>query len=432
MAEPIGGTTATGEAPPRESGSPVISDARANALALQPDGKIIVAGVGWSRMRSAGDFALARYQPDGSSDPSFGMGGKLLTDVAGKYAEALALSFQSDGKIVVAGSWSSSEEGQSYGEFTLVRYKADGSLDQSFGHAGKVITRIGDGLAIAYALALQSDGKIVVAGTFGGKFVVVRYQANGALDPSFGTAGTMITTVGVSGGATALALQPDGKIIAAGNADDNFALVRYYADGRLDTRFGTGGKVMTAVGARSGALALAFQPDGKIVVAGSADNSFALIRYHADGRLDVRFGTGGTVITHPGPDRPPESGIRALALQRDGKIVVAGYISSSGYIPFMGIGSYEAAIARYRGDGTLDSSFGLDGVVIGGSINRVHDLTLQPDGKIVAAGEALQAVGSSEEAASVFAVARYNIDGSPDVSFGKDGVVNTHFFFASK
>jgi uncharacterized delta-60 repeat protein len=422
---------ATGEAAHSESDSHPISAARANALALQTNGKFIVAG-GISRRMSnmswSSYFALVRYQPNGDVDLSFGAEGKLVTEVGEHSAEARALALQPDGKIVVAGTWYSQQANSSYGEFTLVRYQPDGHVDQSFGQAGKVMTRIGDGLALASALAVQRDRKIVVAGTFNDKFVVVRYQPNGALDPHFGSAGKVITPVGVSGGAAALAFQPDGKIVVAGSGDNNFALIRYQADGHLDPSFGNGGLVTTEVGEWSGAAALALRPDGKIVVAGSTDGSIALIRYQADGHLDPSFGDGGTVITHP--DR--ESYARAVAVQRDGKIIVAGDVSSSGYIPDMGIGSYDGVVVQYQANGTVDPQFGTEGVVISVHINKVHALALQPDGKILVAGEALVAKENSEEETPVFALARYNSDGSLDVTFGADGKVNTHFSVPAK
>jgi uncharacterized delta-60 repeat protein len=367
------------------------SSGTAHAIALQPDGKIVVAG-GGSHGSGNSDFALARYLPNGTLDASFGSNGTVLTDFL--YDSAYALVLQSDGKIVVAGdSCDNNWEGC---DFALARYLPNGTLDPSFGSNGKVLTDFGSGsYDVAHALALQPDGKIVVAGgsvaSGNSDFALARYLPNGTLDASFGSNGKVLTNFGSdssdSDSANALVLQSDGKIVVAGYVyaylSSDFALValaRYLPNGTLDASFGSNGKVLTDSSGKAHAIAL--QPDGKIVVAGErliiADedhylSDFALARYLPNGTLDASFGSNGKVLTDFGSEA------FAIALQPDGKIVVAGY--SGG----------DFALARYGPNGTLDPTFGGDGKVLtdfgSGSFDLAYALALQPrDGRLVVAG----------------------------------------------
>ena len=291
----------------------------ATDVVLQPDGKIVVAGVA-SSFEIGGLFALARYLPNGTLDTTFGGDGRVTTDVGGGTAHAVAL--QPDGKIVLAGVAPSPSTGS---DFALARYLPNGTLDTTFGGDGRVITDFG-GDDIAIAVTLQPDGKIVVAGrattnpaTGHTDFALARYLPNGTLDTTFGGDGLVITDFGDFEFATDVAFQPDGKIVATGQASSNdaagFALVRYHPNGTLDTTFGGDGLVITDVGGTGSdlALALAIQPhDGRLVVAGRAQNDnggidFALARFHAitcDGVVVTRVGTTGhdTLIGTSGPD----------------------------------------------------------------------------------------------------------------------------------
>ncbi|MEQ1597440.1 MAG: delta-60 repeat domain-containing protein, partial [Casimicrobium sp.] len=213
---------------------------------------------------------------------------------------------------------------------------APGDLDTSFGSgSGKVITAIGPDGDVARAIAVQPDGKIVVAGGCvnssgsDNDFCLARYLPSGALDTSFNTTGKVITAIGSHGGTSVVALQPDGKIVIAGtcwngsNSNSDFCLARYLPSGALDTSFNTTGKVITGVGSGNDyANALAVQPDGTIVAAGACFNGntfdFCLARYLPSGALDTTFNTTGSVIT---PIGARSDTAYALALQPDGKIV---------------------------------------------------------------------------------------------------------------
>jgi len=359
-----------------------------NDLVLHPDGKMVVAGC------LRGHFLRARYNADGSLDSSFGGGGKTPDDFSGIGGAFSALVLQPDGKLVAAGPI---EDGFGRWAFALARHNADGSLDSSFGSGGKVTTNFGSGsFDQAYALVLQPDGKLVAAGlsnvSGGGgggftcfpfcpppdpgtsSFALARYNADGSLDSSFGTDGKVITNFGSSNDQVlALVLQPDGKLVAAGGSNGNFALARYNANGSIDSSFGGGGTVSTNFGSFGGAAyALVLQPDGKLVAAGSGIPNFALARYTASGSLDPTFGSGGKVITDFGGDA------YALVLQPDGKLVAAGARPPNAF-----------ALARYNANGSIDSSFGSAGKVstnfgiFGGA---AYALVLQPDGKLVAGG----------------------------------------------
>jgi len=374
------------------------------ALVLQPDGKVVAAGSAWNG--TASEFVLARYDTGGALDAGFGTDGMVTTLVSADTTGASALVLQPDGKLVAAGTaWTDADYGDS--DFALVRYNANGSLNLNFGSGGKVITPVGSSYDSVAALVLQPDGKLVAAGaayngTTTHDFALVRYNANGSLDTTFGTGGRVTTPVGIdSTGASALVLQPDGKLVAAGQASTgatyDFVLVRYNANGTLDASFGTGGAVTTPVGVGYDAVSsLVVQPDGKLVAAGytatGATYAFALVRYHADGTLDAGFGVEGAVVTRVGVDRNYAS---ALVLQPDGKLVAAGYTEPV---------DNDFALVRYNTDGSLDTTFGTGGKVItpiGSEYDGASSLVLQPDGKLVAAG---YASGSAEDD---FALVRY-------------------------
>ena len=357
----------------------------AYSVVIQPDGKIVVAGYTISGNQ---DFALARYNTNGSLDTTFDTDGKLTTDLGGNHDQAFSVALQPDGKIVVAGKSTIS----GVEDFALARYNTNGSLDTTFDTDGKLTTDLGGTNSEARSMALQPDGKIVVVGstnTSGNQdFALARYNTNGSLDTTFDTDGKLTTDLTNSDVAYSVVIQPDGKIVVAGHiisGNEDFALARYNTNGSLDTTFDTDGKLTTDLGGNNDqALSMALQPDGKIVVAGysaiSAGGDFALARYNTNGSLDTTFDTDGKLTTDLGGNN--EDVATSTALQPDGKIVVAGYTNPTG-------GNYDFALARYHSNGTLDTTFDSDGKLItdlGGPDDEAQSMALQPDGKIVVAG----------------------------------------------
>ena len=352
---------------------PAVTNDEAFAVAIQPlDGKLVTAGASSNSKGSRYQFALVRYNTDGSLDTTFNKKGIVTTTIGDFDDEAFALAIQPDGKLVAAGY---SYNGTQYG-FALVRYNTDGSLDTTFNTTGIVTTAIGTTNDVAYGVAIQSDGKMVVAGrSFNGtafEFALVRYNADGSLDTSFNTTGIVTTAIGAfDDEAFALAVQPDGKLVAAGHSNTGslvnpvnvFALVRYNSDGSLDMTFHTTGIVTTAIGAFDDeAFALAIQPDGKLVAAGYSNtgslanpvNVFALVRYNSDGSLDTTFHTTGIVTTAIGAF---DDEANALAIQSDGKLVAAGISFDDTLL------QYKFALVRYNTDGSLDTTFHTTGIV---------------------------------------------------------------------
>ena len=366
----------------------------------------------------------------GDLDTGFGNAGKVTTDYAGAFDEGRGLVLQSDGRIVVAGEAQNPTTGR---DFSVTRYRTDGTLDASFGTGGKVSTDFGADFDIAFDTAVQPDGKVVAAGISGTgadpasfDVAVARYRPDGSLDPSFGAGGRVTTDfAGDDDEAYAVGVQTDGRIVVAGFATTgaglDFALVRYRADGSLDPSFGAGGRVTTDfAGGDDNAFGLAIQSDGRIVVAGVAvnartDGDFALVRYRADGSLDPSFGAGGRVTTDFAGGYDEADG---LSIQGDGRIVV------SGGRDLVEDTSGAFALARYQANGSLDTSFGAYGKVtteFTGGLDQAYAVTVQPDGRIVAAGAAAFVLNVSGD----FALARYRANGSLDPAFGTGGTVVT-------
>ncbi|HSQ16830.1 MAG TPA: delta-60 repeat domain-containing protein [Anaerolineales bacterium] len=389
------------------------------AVALQTDGKILVAGTAWEVDTN---FTLVRYNPDGSLDSSFDGDGKLMTNFLGK-DEAYAMLVQPDGKILVAGSKTTT-----YADIALARYNADGSLDTAFSGDGMLTTDFASSTDVGYAIALQGDLKIIVAGyatTPGGKdFFLVRYNADGSLDTTFGGDGLLTTDfAGGNDQVYALALPGDGKILAAGHATgatQDFALARYNADGSLDMTFDGDGLLTTDFGGLGDyGRAVGLGAGGKIVVAGYVDHpsndTFALARYNADGSLDTAFAGDGLLVTDLSDYDDRGYG---LALLADGRLLVAGV----GYSNKSDFGA-----ARYLADGSLDPSFAEDGILLTdlfGSLDSASGVAIQADGKIVVAG-------STSGVSYDFALTRYNPDGSLDATFADHGILITDFDLGS-
>jgi uncharacterized delta-60 repeat protein len=371
-----------------------------NAIAIQSDGKILVAGKTF--IGSSYDFTLARYNTDGSLDNSFDLDGKAITDVGnGYYDLGLAVAIQSNGKILVAGAVADSLFNF---KIALVRYNTDGGLDNTFDSDGIVTTAIGTSEDLGCAVAVQADGKILVAGYTNLSsmydFALVRYNIDGSLDTSFDSDGIVTTIIGGVAYGYSVALQPDGKIIVAGATLADFVLARYNTNGSLDNSFDTDGKVTTHFTSTIAAgSSVAIQADGKIVLGGESGNSpnknFTLVRYNTDGSLDNSFDTDGKVTTDfAGANDRGQS----VAIQSDGKILLSGFSDN-------GTGA-DFALACYNTDGSLDNSFDTDGKLttpIGFADDKCYSIAIQPDGKILMAGFSLLPDSTND-----FTLVRYN------------------------
>jgi len=374
----------------------------------------------------------------GDLDPTFGTGGMVTTDINRSTDIAQAVAVQADGKLVVVGQTYKNND-FSNEDFVVTRYNTDGTLDTTFGRGGKVRTDFPGLAAVPSSLVIQPDGKIVVAGgafplfTFLGNFEVVRYNSNGSLDTSFGNGGIVTTTFPEGSYASAVALQSDGKIIAAGTvfvdfvigepSDTDFALARYNSDGTPDATFGNGGQVSTDfVSMEDDAFSVLIQPDGKIVAVGSANDpatyyNFAAVRYLSNGTIDTTFGVAGKVTTDFGVGGFDRA--QSATLQPDGRIIAAGFaISQNG-------GVQNFAVARYTSSGVLDTTFSRDGITqidFGSCCQSAYKVLLQSDGKIITVG-----YPNTESSDSDFLLARLSPRGSLDASFGVGGKVRTSF-----
>lgn len=370
---------------------------------------------------------LASAAP-GDLDTTFDGDGVALTAFASR-AETSGVAIQADGKIVAVGYTGAFHAGVFDLKFAVARYNPDGSPDDTFSVDGKIVTNITPWVDSASDVAIQTDGKIVVAGRAGGaggRFAVVRYETDGALDTSYAGDGILVTNLTPGDDfASAVALQSDGKIVAAGvvemsRLNSRFAVVRYNVDGTLDETFSVDGKVATNLTAESDfALGLVIQADGKIVAAGRAGGSggrFALVRYETNGARDLTFGSLGKVLTNfsHGNDFATD-----VTVQPDTKIVAAG---TGGTFP---AGAFT--LARYAADGSLDDTFGGDGRVredVTGALDAAEALAIQSDGKILVAGIGVS-TGSCCESFTV--LSRFGTTGLLDDSFGVDGTVMTEF-----
>jgi uncharacterized delta-60 repeat protein len=364
----------------------------------------------------------------GILDPTFGSGGLVTTPAAGSGARAVIV--QPDGKILAAG-----------GDFTLVRYNANGTLDTTFGNNGLVQTAVGKYGGVLNGLALESDGKVVAVGdaNMGGKVgeeaALVRYNPNGSLDTTFGggrhPSGIVLTQLNMPGsnGIAAVAIDGSGNIDVAGasaptGGSDYFTLLRYNANGTLDTTFGPSknGIVTTQVGtSASWANSLAIQPNGDIVLAGTNDKgsivTMALVRYTAAGQLDTSFGSGGIVsnILPPGTTNAQGGPVMVLS---NGLIVVGGESDA-------GVGGNgNLTLARFTSSGQLDTTFGNAGFAFDPVMVQANALALGANGDLLAAGGTQQVPNSSAED---FGLAAFLPGGALDTSFGTGGTATADF-----
>jgi uncharacterized delta-60 repeat protein len=380
---------------------PIAVHSYANALAIQPDGKIVLAGYAYTS-GDGGDMAVVRLDAAGALDPGFGTGG-LVTLPAGVQSIANAVVLQPDGAIVVGGGSFVAADVFDY-DFRLARLlPGDGQPDPAFGTGGVVVTPAA-GTTGAVSLALQPDGAIVVGGDGKRKvqarsrnrdFVLTRHLGDGSLDSTFGSGGRAVLSMGKrTDVARRVLVQPDGKILAAGYATGpgrgGMVVARVAADGKLDGSFAAGGRrklrLVTRLEYAEDAALLA---DGRVLVAGlSVDPvptlpaaAMTLFRLTTGGRLDTNFGAGG--FSSVAPDAGAYHHVRRIAVQPDGKIVAAGSIT-------LGSGDFtpDVFLARLLGNGTLDASFGTGGIIRTSftTQDELFDVALQTDGAIVVAG----------------------------------------------
>ncbi len=385
-----------------------LTDEQALAVAVQSDGRVLAGGSGSTGVGA--QLTVVRYTADGSLDSTFGAGGHARTAVGGAIDRAHAIAVQTDGKIVAAGITGTG----AVNDVVVLRYLANGALDTSFS-GGLTITPVGGGDDRALAVAIQADGKIVIAGfTHNGTdddVLVARYNANGTLDPTFGTAGIVTTdTAGGTDRALAVAIQADGKIVVAGLANngttDDLLLARYTSAGVLDTTFDSDGLAIVVDATGEQRLAgVAIQADGRIVATGSFNGDFAIWRFLTGGAADATLDSDGAATTNLGGT----DDAHAIALDKTGRILVAG--ESIGQT----VGStYDAVLVRYNADGSRDTTFGAAGVVrttVSGD-EHFYAVAIDTAGRIVSAGNTTSIFNSVSE--SNFLVARHQGYSAPD------------------
>jgi uncharacterized delta-60 repeat protein len=371
----------------------------AYAVALQSlDNKLVLAGNSYTGLTGGGyDFSVLRLNTDGSPDNSFDGDGKLTLPVGDRWSYATAVAVQpGDGKIVVAGyAFNGTND-----DFAVVRLNTDGSPDNTFDADGIKLIPVGNGLDRSYSMVIQSDGKILLAGqAYNGAnydFAIVRLNADGSLDNTFDGDGMVLINVGASASADvaySIAIQADGKIVLAGTSDMNFGIIRLNTNGSPDNTFDTDGKMQIwfPLSSTSSASSVIIQPsDQKIVVGGQEfiDGSFrfALLRLNTNGSIDPTFGPGGN--DGDGYVNIPigfDSYITSLAIQGNGKIVAAGYSN-----PTAGSGDWNVTLVRHNTNGTPDGTFNnglyLKTIADPGA-QHAYGMIIQPNGRIVLAGD---------------------------------------------
>ncbi len=374
------------------------------AIVLQPDGKLVA--VASCKTGATFDLCVARFNADGSSDATFSGNGIVVTDIRGTNDYVAGVALQPDGKIVVAGTCAAPIVGTTGDDFCLLRLRADGVLDTSFSGDGKVITPLTNFNDTATSMSLQADGKIVVAGFCGSATAVInvcaaRYTSTGTLDTNFSSDGIAIVRpnidfANVTRRANSVAIAADGKIVLAGSVDNgtassktNIQVIRLLANGTPDTSFaGDGFFTVSSTTESSIANDVKIQPDERIVVAGSGTGRMTVHRLTTAGTLDTTFGSSGQVriplITAPLDDGSITETAYSIALQSDGKLVVAGECSAS----YVSLGFFrQACIARLHDSGSLDTGIfagtGSDEFFFAGAADPSgFGVAIQSDGKI--------------------------------------------------
>ncbi len=363
------------------------------SIAVQPDGKILAAGKVFNTSTDNYDFGLIRCNADGSADAEFGIDGKVTTDINSEQDDATALQLLEDGKILVAG--------YSNGHPSVVKYNPDGSLDETFGVDGISTIIPADPYEIGiYAMQIQTDGKIILGGTrvegfIDNDFILIRLMPDGSIDESFGDLGFVVTDGEGFEFVNSLQILPDGNIISVGstNLDGNYnlTLIRYLSDGTIDETYGTDGWV-NAGGPSDWATSSALQSDGKIVVAGihfnaSQPQSIVAAKFRMDGSLDNSFDIDGIKYTNVSVGSADKA--TSLMLSSDNKLFIAGNTISDF------TAAYDAFILSLNEDGSRNIDFSTDGIILTdfdtsaiaySTTDEVNAITMQADGKILIGG----------------------------------------------
>jgi uncharacterized delta-60 repeat protein len=361
----------------------------ASALAIGTRGIIVVAGRTGPSFSE--DILLVRYGANGGLDTSFGDGGKVITDL-GVDETPSDIGLQGDGKILVLAEANVFSEENDFlsRDVLLLRYDSDGTLDEGFGEGGVVTVADFDSAA---SVAVARNGKIIVGGSARideqSDFAVRRYETDGSVDESFGEEGLAILDLGPGDQLVSLALQRNGKIVIAGDFEvedegSDFVVARFNGDGILDESFGDQGMVTTGFNEFDDTAAVAIARNGKIIVAGTSaefdgPDQAVFFRYNRDGSRDGSFGTGGVAGGFLGGDVGQRESVFDMALQKDGKIVVTGRILRDEEE-----GEFEPLVARLGRSGGLDPRFGEGGLAIT-DFNPVA-VAIQGNGRIIAAG----------------------------------------------
>ena len=357
-------------------GGLVVSEIRCEVqdIAVQSDGKIVLAGNGFSNFSDKNNFMLIRYNANGDLDSSFGASGIASINIDGSPAHLTNIVIQSDGRTILSG--------RTQQVHALVRCQEDGSLDGAFGVGGILAT----GLNVddcENPVGVHTTGTAIVAGCSGQELVLLAYDAQGNPEATFGTDGVVVFDMAAEVNMADLRILPDRRFVVAGSVDGDAFVARFLEDGSADSMFGNSGIAVVNVDGDFMAAKILDQPDGMLVLTGflreGFDATFAMMRYEIDGSLDETFGTGGIVREPDVEQTGLFDWVGDPAVQLDGKILVAG------------VGNMVFSVFRYTADGTTDMDFGTQGVVLTdlastGGWDHARAIGLQPDGKIVVAG----------------------------------------------
>jgi uncharacterized delta-60 repeat protein len=378
-------------------------------------------------------WTLPIFSQDGTLDLTFNSTGSVVTEITDNYAVASSVVIQSDGKILTGGSrWLDVGGGNLEEDQVLIRYNSDGSLDESFGENGIVLISVPNFPEYIFNIALLPDGKIITIGYTGDAtfdLLMIRHNSDGSIDTSFGDQGYAETPQNLSIIPFDLEVMPDGSIYVGCSVftevniflDEDFAICKYLENGTLDMSFGTEGYQTTNLGSTfDSPHDMTIQEDGKILLTGMTYNSnaetphyvMATVRYNPDGNLDNNFGEDGITITDPNDIYTIAI---AIAIQDDGKIILCGDIVNDDGTDI------NSAIVRLNTDGSVDNSYGENGITIinYNGYDYVSAAEVDSFGRLITVGE------SYLETTSLGFICRINEDGQPDFSFSDDGIMTT-------